>query len=271
MATNATVRDAGRRPSMASLSLWQRVPIDQMRIDNPRREAAGWLAFALAYVGASLLTGLVIRAWPNPLFGAVGLTQDATYLLGFKFGLLLLLPSIVLAWQGYRPRDFLPEQRLGWRLGLVCFLAFAAGFSLNLGHVGPIVEAVTAQGTNAIPLLGAAVLIPLLTAGLAEELVFRGVLHTRLERTWGRTVAWLLTAVLFTAWHLPTRYLLASGVEGSAGDLASVLVGTGLPVLVVGLVFGAAWDRWRNLPALIAAHWAIDILPSASSMLGIHF
>lgn len=59
----------------------------------------------------------------------------------------------------------------------------------------------------------------------------------------GALSAWIATALLFTAWHLPTRFLLADGIEGKAGDLGSVLVGTGIPVLLVGIVFGWTWDR----------------------------
>lgn len=92
-------------------------------------------------------------------------------------------------------------------------------------------------------------------------------LQTRLEQTWGRAAAILVTAVLFTAWHLPTRYFLATGAEGTAGDLSSVLLGTGVPVLLVALVFSWAWDRWRNLPALVMVHWGIDTLPSIASFL----
>jgi membrane protease YdiL (CAAX protease family) len=77
----------------------------------------------------------------------------------------------------------------------------------------------------------------------------------------------VVTAILFTAWHLPTRYFLAEGAEGTAGDLGSVLIGTGLPVLLVALVLGWAWDRWRNLPALVLLHWGVDTLPSVASLL----
>jgi membrane protease YdiL (CAAX protease family) len=38
-------------------------------------------------------------------------------------------------------------------------------------------------------------------------------------------------------------------------------------VFIVGLLFGIAWARWRNLPVLIAVHWGIDLLPSISSFL----
>jgi hypothetical protein len=154
---------------------WQRVAVGDIRIFAPRREA--WLAFgfALFYLAAAALTGWIVLRWPRPLWGATFLTSDATYVGGFKIGLLLLVPLVAI----------------------------------------------------------------------------------------------VATAVLFTAWHLPTRYLLASGVDGTAGDLPSVLTGTGLPTLVVGLLFGWAWDRWRNLPALVAMHWGIDLLPSVASFLRI--
>ncbi len=113
--------------------------------------------------------------------------------------------------------------------------------------------------------------MPLLIAGFPEEFVFRGILQTRLEKVWGRVAAITVSVLLFTAWHIPTRYLLAQGVEGSAGDLTSVLLGTGVPVLIVGSVFALLWDRYRNLPALIAAHWGVDVLPALIAFLGIDY
>jgi membrane protease YdiL (CAAX protease family) len=106
-------------------------------------------------------------------------------------------------------------------------------------------------------------------AGLPEEFFFRGVLQTRLERIWGRLPAILVTTLLFTAWHLPTRFLLAHGAEGQAGNFASILMGTGIPVAVVGLIISWMWDRNRNLLLLIALHTGIDTLPVLSSLLKI--
>ena len=184
---------------------------------------------------------------------------------------LLLLPC-VLAWrQGYRPRDLLPGWRLGSRSALTLAVVAALGLVLNLRHVGGIRQALDGGGLALVPTLILAALVPLLGAALPEEFVFRALLHSRLEAVAGRVLAWLVAALLFTAWHLPTRYLLAGGVEGQAGDLGSVLLGTGLPVFIVGLVFGWAWDRWRSLPHLVLAHWSIDLLPSISSFLGIAF
>jgi len=95
------------------------------------------------------------------------------------------------------------------------------------------------------------------------------VLQTRLERIWGRLPAILVTTLLFTAWHLPTRFLLAHGAEGQAGNIVSILLGTGIPVAVVGLIISWMWDRNRNLPLLIALHTGIDTLPVLSSLLKI--
>lgn len=246
----------------------QRLPVAHIRILDPERESRIALAFALAYIGAAFVTGLVERAWPLPLWGATSLTSDATYKLGFKIGLLLIVPALWIRRAGYGLDDLL----LGWRPTprsvATLVAAFGAGFVLNASKLGPIREAVDElPPAEATLRVGLGCLIMLFSAGIPEEIVYRWGLQTRLEQTWGRAAAILVTAILFTAWHLPTRYFLASGAEGTAGDLPSVLLGTGVPVLVVALVFGWAWDRWRNLPALVMVHWGIDALPSIASFL----
>jgi membrane protease YdiL (CAAX protease family) len=106
-------------------------------------------------------------------------------------------------------------------------------------------------------------------AAIPEEFVFRGILQTRLERVIGRIPAITISVVLFTAWHLPTRYLLSQRIEGKGGELVSVLTGTGIPVLIFGLIFGLLWDRHRNLLTLIALHWGVDTLPVMTSLFGV--
>ena len=265
MATATLVRS---RISVGSFLTRQRLPASDIRIIDPARETRVALAFAAAYIGAAFVTGLVEREWPAPLWGASALTSDATYALGFKIGLLLVVPAIAIRRAGYTMDDLL----LGWRptVGSVSriVILFFAGLLLNASKIAPIRDAV-----DSLPPLEAALrvgfgcILVLFCAGIPEELVYRWGLQTRLERAWGRVAAILVTAVLFTAWHLPTRYFLAEGAEGTAGDLGSVLLGTGLPVLVVALVLGWAWDRWRNLPALVMLHWGVDTLPSVASFL----
>ncbi len=247
----------------------QRVPVGRLRIDRPRPEAGLWTGFALVFAALALVIGLLIRAFPLPLMGSVSFTDDLWYLLVFKAGALLALPCVILWKQGYGLRDLLPAWRFGGWTVFTLALVAALGILPNLGHVAGVQAALAESGGSAVPLLVVAAIVPLLCAALPEELVFRGLLQTRLEAVLGRLPAILLAALLFTLWHLPTRLLLSSGVEGAAGDLGSVLVGTGLPVFIVGVIFGWAWDRWRSLPHLVLAHWAIDLLPSMSSFLGI--
>lgn len=201
---------------MLRWSLWQRVPVSQMHLAAPRREAAHLTLYAVAYVGLALLTGLLIRHWPLPIMGAWKFNHDVWYTLFFKFGMLLLVPCLWFFRLGYRPRHLLPGWRPGFRALLITALAFGMGFCLNLGHL-PRIEAALGErsmaGAVAAVALGA--VMPLFTAGLPEEIVYRGLLQTRLEATAGRLAALVVTAILFTSWHLPTRYLLSDGIEGT--------------------------------------------------------
>ena len=255
---------------MTSFLTWQRLPVGAIRIIRPDREARLALLFALGYIAASFITGLVERTWPMPLWGASTLTSDATYVVLFKIGLLLVVPALAIRRAGYTRDDVL----LGWRATpravFVLVVLFVLGALINAGTVTSIRSAlVTLSPSEGALRVAVGWLLMFFCAALPEEVVYRWGLQTRLERVWGRLPAIIVAALLFTAWHLPSRYLLATGAEGKAGDLVSVLVGTGLPVFVVGLIFGWAWDRWRNLPALVFIHWGIDTLPSVASFLKI--
>lgn len=250
----------------------QRAPIGAIRIIDHAYEMRVALGFALAYIVASGIVGWIEREWPLPLLGSTSLTTDATYSLVYKIGLLLVLPALWIRARGYKLEDVL----LGWRptarsVALV-FVCFVAGFYVNASKLGPVREAVAElPRTEAVMLVGLGCILKLFVAGIPEELVYRWGLQTRLERAWGRVAAIVVTAILFAAWHVPSRYFNAEGAEGTAGDLGSVLLGTGLPVLIVGLLLGWAWDRWRNLPALVAFHWGVDTLPSIASFLQLPF
>ena len=248
----------------------QRLPAGRLPIRRPALESAVFLTYALVFVGLAILTGLAIRAQPRPILGASYFTSDLVYVVAFKFAGLLVVPLGIAALLGFGAREIFAGDRLDRRTIVGIILAFLVGASLNQQHLRQIPEAALHFSGGALTLrVGLGLLIPLLSAALPEEIVYRGILQPRLERVAGRATAILLTALLFTAWHLPTRFLLASGVEGRAGDLASVLVGTGLPVFVVGLFFGLIYDRYRRLLPLIAAHWGIDAAVGVATMLGL--
>ncbi len=251
---------------------WQRVRAGEMRIEEPGKETVLALSFSVLYIFAAAAIGLMIRFCPLPILGAARFTDDLWYAGIFKIGLLLVIPGTWFILKGYRPADLLPGSNIGGRTLLWTILAFAMGASLNMGRLHFIGEAApgfTTGGLLARAGVGAA--LALLAAGIPEEFFFRGILQTRLELSVGRAASICLTSLLFTAWHLPTRFLLSSGVEGEAGDLGSVLLGTGLPVFIVSLVFCLLWDRYRSLVPLMAAHLGIDLIPAIISMLGMKY
>lgn len=251
---------------------WQRIPVSQIPLRNPKRELVGLIVFACCYVGMSFATGWLVKHYPQPLMGASYFTQDAWYVFLFKIGGLLVVPLVIFYSWGYRARDLLLDWRWSARSSTYTVLAFLIGVVVNAGRFVEVGGASAQFGRGDYWLrVSVGVLVVLFGAGIPEELFFRGLLQTRLEALSGRFTAVLVSNVLFAAWHLPTRYLLASGAEGKAGNFWSVLVGTGLPVFVVGVILAWIWDRYRRLVPLMAVHWGVDVLPSVSSMLRVPF
>jgi membrane protease YdiL (CAAX protease family) len=247
---------------------WQRMPAAGFRSDHPGFERNLLLGYALFYIFAAWCTARLSLTFPAPLLGAASLTHQIWYVFGFKIIGLLIVPAIALRKLGYRFRDIAGPDPWSRPTLFAAVFAYALGLSLNLGHVSHIQAAMASGTLDLVPVrLGLGIVLPLLYAGIPEEVFFRALLQTRLEAWSGRVAAILVSNTFFTAWHLPTRYLLSSGVEGTAGDLGSVLMGTGVPVFIAGLIFSLLWDRYRKLVPLIAAHWGVDTLPAISSLM----
>ncbi|WP_176797853.1 CPBP family intramembrane glutamic endopeptidase [Actinopolyspora mzabensis] len=94
-------------------------------------------------------------------------------------------------------------------------------------------------------------LVTLLTAGVLEEIFYRGFLQTRLESLLGRWPAITVASLLFAAMHLPTHLHSGSVVTG----LATVLVYQGL----FGVFCGYLWSRYRNIWIVIAVHIVVNL------------
>lgn len=254
---------------MLTFFTWQRVKAEEIPFKNLKSESQLLIGYSVFYIMLAFVFGMLILHFPLPILGAKDFIQDAWYAVVFKFAFLLLIPSIFFfqIWK-YKIHDLLLGLKPTGAMLIKGALLISVGFFLNTRHIPRIAEAMSSFEDSELRFfLG--ILFPLLIAGLPEELFFRGMLQTRLEKRWNTPLAILVSGLLFTAWHLPSRFLLANGVEGQAGDLASVLLGTGLPVFVISCFFGWHWARYRNLPVLILAHWAVDILPSLSSFFGV--
>jgi len=251
---------------------WQRIAVHEFQIKQPKIETVIVLSYAFLYIFAAWIFGQIITRKPLPLLNSADFTTDVWYVLVFKIGLLLIVPGIWFFLWGYRIRDLLPQWKFQFKSVISIVLAFVLGISLNLESFHIISEAAGRFSTDDLFVrIGMGATLPLFMAGVPEEFFYRGILQTRLERLFGRIVAISVTALLFTAWHLPTRFLLSRGVEGSAGNMGLVLISTGIPVFIVGLIFCILWDRYRSLLPLIAAHWGIDVLPAIISFLGIRY
>jgi uncharacterized protein len=250
---------------------WQRIPANSIQFKSLNKEISILSGYAVFYIIAAYLTGLAILNFPSPILGAVDFNQDIWYSLVFKIFLLLIVPSVIffVIWK-YEFKDLLLGIKPSVKNISATVLMVAIGFLLNSSKLKPIQENLSSFPDAPLRLL-MGIMMPLFIAGIPEELFFRGYLQTRLEKKWNRPAAILVSTLLFAAWHLPSRYLLANGAEGQAGDWGSVIIHTGIPVFIVGLVFSLHWCRYRNIVLLVLAHWAVDILPSVGSYFKIPF
>jgi len=253
---------------------WQRVSIHQFRIEQPKREIIVAVAYAIFYIFVALIIGYLIRYKPLPILGSPSFLTSVWYALVFKIGFLLIVPGRWFFLQGYQIRDLLPGWKLRFGSVISIIIAYLLGFSINLlqGHLTFILEAAGNFSAGELAArIGLGIVLPLFMAAIPEEFFYRGILQTRLELLLGRVTAISITVLLFTAWHLPSRFLLSQGIEGNAGELGSVLLGTGVPVLIFGLILGVLWDRYRSLLTLIAFHWGVDTLPIIISLVGVDY
>ena len=252
---------------MPSFLTRQRIPVDRFRVLHPQQEHWALVGYALFYVFLSGCTGLLIREHPLPLMGSADFVCDYWYFLFFKIGFLLVVPVMVFWRLGYGWRDLAPG--LSWKDFLLAAIALAVGIYPNRGYLRIIANQIHNGRPDHVSLrIAFGVAIPLLCAAIPEELFYRGWLQTRLEQRFGRILAILGTAILFTVWHVPSRYFLAFGEEGQAGDLVSILNHAVRFILLWGLILGLYWDRYRRMLPLIALHWGVDILPWIGGMLG---
>lgn len=107
--------------------------------------------------------------------------------------------------------------------------------SLQLHPVDPQWLARFAEDLPQAPAeVAVAALAVVVAAPLAEELVFRGLVHRSFSRTWGPWPAILLSSLVFSIVHFEPWYLLG--------------------LLAVGLMLGFVWEVTRSLACCWLAH-----------------
>lgn len=113
-------------------------------------------------------------------------------------------------------------------------------FSSTLQEIIPLPKFLTGEmtdsvGNSVIAYIAAIYII----APITEELVFRGLIMTRLRAAMGAFSAVFISALLFGLIHLMTGSII-----------------TGVHALIGGLIFGLAYEKTGSLFAAIAAHLA---------------
>lgn len=82
------------------------------------------------------------------------------------------------------------------------------------------------------------------TAGVTEELIFRGYIMTRLSLLFKNNyMPIILSALAFSALHYGYK------------SLRELIF-----AFLIGILFGTYYQRYRNIKVLIAAHFMVDII-----------
>jgi len=147
-------------------------------------------------LATSLVSGLVDREYHSPWVDVIASSIDALLKLGFAIakrtdvGPLFALPRC--------------DRRSALMLVLlaVSFFALMSAYFDLLKHLGiPILRA-TDEYRDAGWSVGAMFLLVSVMPGIVEEIGFRGVIQSVLERTVNAREAWLIQAALFSVLHL---------------------------------------------------------------------
>jgi membrane protease YdiL (CAAX protease family) len=211
---------------------------------------------AAAGVGlAGILAGLVVVSVAASLVGAAlteGTPTRAAVLTVAQYAGVLAVAGLYLAGVE-RPRSFLRLERptvrdLAWAVGgvVVLFGTLAAATYL-LEQLGlSLTDHAVAESAERDP----AVLLPLIPlsvvlTGPVEELLYRGVVQTRLQQAFSTAPAVLVAAGIFSLVHVP-----AYGVGAAGGSLATTL---GV-LFVLGALLGALYEHTGNLVVPAVAH-----------------
>jgi membrane protease YdiL (CAAX protease family) len=198
------------------------------------------------------VVGLIFAlGWPLALAALVpnqnlaNLKQDYL-IIACEWGSILILFAIVTGWERlpfFQSVGFKSLQRPDWIL-IASLLAIFAAMGIVLHAVHPALTGTNAAQLRQVvsaPFGVRAALV--LTAGICEEILFRGYALERLQLfTKNIWVAGLIGTVAFTLAHVP-RY-------GFAPDL--------IGVFLIAAVLSTVYIWRRNIAGCIVLHWLID-------------
>ncbi len=233
-------------------------------MENRSQKAIAWMNGSATLFGVILLIYLirfVLFRWIVPL---VAENDWARYLLTIFFALLWGF----LAWRALA-RDAIAPQTIGLTVSKIpqTVIVLAAGWVVWAGVWALLaLPQVRASGQDISLFIGAPadILQQWLFVGVAEELLFRGYLLTRLQcvfsrftQTWKDWLAVLASGLIFATAHVPVKL----SVLGGQGAWFVVLPEL-MEIFLIGLFFAYFFLRTRNvvLTGLIHGGWNAPLI-----------
>jgi membrane protease YdiL (CAAX protease family) len=233
------------------------------RVRAPGRETAKLVVYLAVFAFAVLGWGFsALRA------AVAGDRLHEVANLAVKLLTMVVLPALLMASAGYRPRDLLALRRFDrrhWRAFAV-MAALMLALQLTIGR-GPKAIAALEQPAWAIALCAPLALVWMtLEAGLTEEFLFRALLQTRAS-AWLRseTAGVIFMSLLFGLAHAPGYVLRGQHLmEGmaTAPDPWTAAAYSIVVVSPIGFVFGVLWARTRSLLLVVLLHGWADLVPN---------
>jgi len=246
------------------MSLRSRVPAPVLAIAT-----AFGLAF-VAYGGGNVLAFVIVT-----LFDATGieLTPRRGFLLSVFAIQLVFFPAVSLLYLRYRGLSIadigvrLPtlEEWIVTGVGFVGMIllwlassiaSFVVGQRLGIEREPQAIFDIAQQDPYIFLLLGS---FSLLVIGPAEELLFRGIIQSRIRETFGAASGITLATALFAVIHVFGFSTIAGGVLG-----VSVL-------FVVGLVLAVVYEYTGNLVVVAVIHGLFNGTQALIGYLGVRF
>lgn len=260
----------------ASLFKWikfQKYPIEGVEIKNPKKELLVFGFYSIVYIGIISFFSLLIKYYPIRLFGNSDyIFNDLWYIIIVKILFLLLLPYYIYRRFGNRITITNKNRKQGYKELSIILFCFLIGFLLNYNYLDVLISGVTSFSNGIVSRLIAGLLIPLVSAAIPEEFFYRYILQTRIEKVFGWIPGILLSSIMFSLFHFPSRYILSTSTgAGNASSIHIIISTIILPSFLIGLILGFLWYKFRNVFMLISFHYGIDFLPGIASSLNLKY
>lgn len=244
---------------MSSDSHTESAPVSPDADASPAGGAARAIAVAVLLAIAGPVLGIVlVNLAVVPLaFAGVEITPILNISLSLVFLTWGGIGGVALLYLRYRGKDlsYFGVRVPSFRDWVAAAVGYVAALALGLSAAVMVSQLGVEAGTNQAAQLGMEnpeVLLLLLPAsflfiGVGEELLFRGVVQTRLRETFSPAVGILLASVIFAAIH----YAAVSGSPMARFTSISLLI-------FPSVVFGIVYEYTDNLVVPVLIHGAYD-------------